>query len=169
MRALLDVNVLIALLDENHITHDRAWQWMDSNIASGWATCPIRQPAYPNQHTATEIAARLRQATDQEFHQFWPHGMSILATATVNWNLLISPRQLTDIYLLVLAVHNNGRFVTFDTRIRTTEPHVLSHHCLGAVAHVHPAIARSEYRQRSLGHQRFPVYHQWFSQWNRVY
>ena len=46
MRALLDVNVLIALLDENHITHDRAWQWMDSNIASGWATCPIRQPAY---------------------------------------------------------------------------------------------------------------------------
>ena len=132
MRALLDVNVLIALLDQNHIAHDPAWQWMDSNIESGWATCPITQngcirimsqPAYPNQHTTTEIAARLRQATDQEFHQFWPDGVSILATATVNWDLLIGPRQLTDIYLLALAVRRNGRFVTFDTRISTEMVH----------------------------------------------
>ena len=128
VRALLDVNVLIALLDQNHIVHDLAWQWMESNIESAWATCPITQngcvrimsqPAYPNQHTTGEIAARLRQATDQEFHQFWPDGVSILTTATVNWDLLIGPRQLTDIYLLALAVQNNGRFVTFDTRIST--------------------------------------------------
>ena len=128
MRALLDVNVLIALLDQNHIAHAPAWQWMESNIESGWATCPITQngcirimsqPAYPNQHTTTEIAVRLRQATDQEFHQFWPDGVSILETTTVNWDLLIGPRQLTDIYLLALAVQNNGRFVTFDSRIST--------------------------------------------------
>ena len=128
MRALLDVNVLTALMDQNHIAHDPAWQWMESNIESGWATCPITQngcirimsqPAYPNRHTVTEVAERLRQATDQEFHQFWPAEVSILATATINWDLLIGPRQLTDIYLLALAVRNNGRFVTFDSRIST--------------------------------------------------
>ncbi len=68
-RALFDVNVLIALLDQNHIAYDSAWEWMESNIQSGWATCPITQngclrimsqPAYPNHRTAGEIAARLR-------------------------------------------------------------------------------------------------------------
>jgi uncharacterized protein len=126
VHALLDVNVLIALLDQNHIAHDPAWEWMESNIESGWATCPITQngclrvmsqPAYPNHRTAAEIAARLRQATDQQFHQFWPDDSSILATTTVNWDLLIGPRQLTDVYLLSLAVQNNGSFITFDTRI----------------------------------------------------
>lgn len=126
MRALLDVNVLIALLDQNHIAHDSAWQWMESNIESGWATCPITQNgclrimsqrAYPNHRMTREIAARLRQATDQQFHQFWPDDSSILANDTINWELLIGPRQLTDIYLLSLAVQNTGRFVTFDTKI----------------------------------------------------
>jgi toxin-antitoxin system PIN domain toxin len=132
VRALLNVNVLIALLDQNHIAHDSAWQWMESNIESGWATCPITEngclrimfpPAYPNRRNTREVAARLREATDQQFHQFWPDDSSILATATVNWDLLIGPRQLTDIYLLSLAVQNNGRFVTFDTKISTEMVH----------------------------------------------
>jgi|TARA_B110000240_G_C13476185_1_gene443180 toxin-antitoxin system PIN domain toxin len=138
MRALLDVNVLIALLDQNHISHDVAWQWMEANIESGWATSPITQngcirimsqPAYPNQRTSTEIATRLRQATDHEFHQFWPDGVSILATATINWDLVIGPRQLTDIYLLALAVQNDGKFVTFDTKVSIEMVHgALSRH-----------------------------------------
>ena len=138
MRALLDVNVLIALLDQNHIAHDPAWQWLEDNIESGWATSPITQngcvrimsqPAYPNQHTSAEIATRLRQATDTEFHQFWPDGVSILNATMVNWNLLIGPRQLTDIYLLALAVQNDGRFVTFDTRVSPEMVHgALSRH-----------------------------------------
>ncbi|MDA0788823.1 MAG: VapC toxin family PIN domain ribonuclease [Proteobacteria bacterium] len=126
MHALLDVNVLIALLDQNHIAHDAAWRWMESNIEMGWATCPITQngclrimsqPGYPNHHTTREIAARLRQAMDQPFHQFWADDSSILSRDTVNWDLLIGPRQLTAIYLLSLAVQNNGRFVTFDTKV----------------------------------------------------
>ncbi|MCY3820271.1 MAG: hypothetical protein OXH52_13045 [Gammaproteobacteria bacterium] len=79
----------------------------------------MSQPAYPNRHNAMEVAARLRQAIGQEFHQFWPDGVSVLSTATVNWDLLIGPKQLTDIYLLALAVRNDGRFVTFDARVST--------------------------------------------------
>ena len=38
MRALLDVNVLIALLDADHIHHHRARDWLEANESSGWAT-----------------------------------------------------------------------------------------------------------------------------------
>ena len=57
MRALLDVNVLIALLDRDHVHHSRARSWLVTHAASGWASCPLTengcvrimaQPAYPN-------------------------------------------------------------------------------------------------------------------------
>ena len=43
MRALLDVNVLIALLDAGHVHHTRASQWLISEIGHGWASCPLTQ------------------------------------------------------------------------------------------------------------------------------
>ena len=43
MRALLDVNVLIALLDAEHLHHEAARRWLRNNIQHGWATCPITQ------------------------------------------------------------------------------------------------------------------------------
>ena len=42
-RALLDVNVLIALLDADHLHHARASAWLSANIAAGWASCAITQ------------------------------------------------------------------------------------------------------------------------------
>jgi predicted nucleic acid-binding protein len=36
MRALLDVNVLIALLDPDHSLHARATGWFASHARSGW-------------------------------------------------------------------------------------------------------------------------------------
>lgn len=43
MRALLDVNVLIALLDADHSLHERATQWWMRHARNGWASCPITQ------------------------------------------------------------------------------------------------------------------------------
>ena len=43
MRALLDTNVLIALLDTQHLHHDAAGRWLAENIGHGWATCPITE------------------------------------------------------------------------------------------------------------------------------
>ncbi len=37
MRALLDVNVLVALLDRQHVAHDRAHAWLAQNLCTGWA------------------------------------------------------------------------------------------------------------------------------------
>jgi len=123
MRALLDVNVLIALLDSSHIHHAPAMQWLGTHIVDGWASCPITQngcirimsqPAYPNSRPPLEIASRLREATLSAKHQFWADDASLLDMQTFDWQQLFNPRQLTDAYLLALAVQHSGVFVTFD-------------------------------------------------------
>ncbi len=43
--------------------------------------------------------------------------MSLLDDDLFNWTHLLGPRQLTDAYLLALAVRNKGRFVTLDGRV----------------------------------------------------
>ena len=126
MRGLLDVNVLIALLDADHISHRSAHDWLAQNIAHGWATCPITengclrvmaQPGYPNPLETHAVAERLRTATATAHHEFWADRHSILDVGVVAWDRLIGPKQLTDVYLLALAVQHGGRFVTFDRRI----------------------------------------------------
>ena len=37
MRALLDINVLIALLDGGHQNHNDARMWFLCNVGTGWA------------------------------------------------------------------------------------------------------------------------------------
>jgi hypothetical protein len=100
MRALLDVNVLIALLDAAHMHHARATQWLQQEIAHGWASCPLTQngclrimaqPAYPQALPLAAIVSRLAQAT--------------------------AHRQITVSYLLGLAVRHQCRFVSFDARL----------------------------------------------------
>ncbi len=123
MRALLDVNVLIALLDSAHIHHSQAMNWLSANIAGGWASCPITQngcirimsqSAYPNSRSPIEIASRLREATLSPQHQFWADDASLLDAELFDWQHLFNARQLTDAYLLALAVQHSGVFVTFD-------------------------------------------------------
>ena len=129
MRALLDVNVLIALMDAEHLHHEQARRWLRDNIRDGWATCPITQngclrimaqPRYSNPLPASLVAARLREATGTTHHQLWADEISLLHSGVVDWRQVICARQLTDVYLLALAAARGGRFVTFDTRIPVT-------------------------------------------------
>ena len=43
--------------------------------------------------------------------------MSLLEPRIADPSRIHGPRQLTDLYLLALAVHRSGRFVTFDTSV----------------------------------------------------
>ena len=126
MRALLDVNVLIALLDADHVHHAGATDWLTRNIEAGWASCPLTQngcirilsqPGYMNPLPPAAVAARLAEATRASWHAFWPDGVSLLAAEVVDWNAVLGSRQVTDVYLLALAVRNGGRLVTFDRAI----------------------------------------------------
>ena len=47
----------------------------------------------------------------------WPDDVSLLEPAIIDWQRVLGHRQVTDSYLLALAVRHRGRFVTFDGRI----------------------------------------------------
>jgi len=126
MAALLDVNVLIALLDAGHLHHDTATRWLGEHLDQGWASCPLTQngcirilsqTAYPNSAPAAEVAARLGEATRHPAHHFWPDAVSLLSQGLMDWSKLLSGRHITDAYLLALAVENRGTFVTLDQGI----------------------------------------------------
>ncbi len=126
MRALLDINVLLALLDAEHVDHQRVQEWVSAEIRHGWASCVltqngfvriISQPKYPSPVSPSEAIERLNRATRTEFHEFWPCSISLLDHRRVDPSRVHGPRQVTDIYLLALAVEHKGRFVTFDRSI----------------------------------------------------
>lgn len=123
MTALLDVNVLIALLDAGHLHHGAASSWLSDHLDEGWASCPLTQNgcirilsqnAYPNRAPAAEVAARLAEAAAHPAHSFWPDSASLLTPGLLDWSKLLSGRHITDAYLLALAVKHKGRFVTLD-------------------------------------------------------
>ena len=126
MRALLDVNALIALLDAQHLHHELAWHWSWDNTRHGWAACSLTrngcvrvmsQPAYPGNLPPRTVAARLRTAVTEDHHRAWTDDVDLLDPGTIDWRHVFGPRQIADIHLLALAVAHGGRFVTFDTRI----------------------------------------------------
>jgi uncharacterized protein len=126
MRALLDVNVLIALLDADHSLHGRATEWFAAHARSGWASCPISQngcvrimshPGYPNALPVRAVMERLAEGAAGGFHEFWPDDVSLLDPRVADSARIHGPRQLTDVYLLALAVRHGGRFVTFDASV----------------------------------------------------
>jgi toxin-antitoxin system PIN domain toxin len=123
MRLLLDVNVLIALLDADHLHHGSAREWLGAHASDGWASCPITQngcirvmsqPAYPNPLPVAAVVERLAAAARHPEHEFWADDCSLLDPATARSDRIHGPKQVTDIYLLALAVRHSGRFATFD-------------------------------------------------------
>lgn len=130
MRALLDVNVWIALLDDAHVFSQRANAWLREEDAA-IATCPIVEngvvrimssPAYSREFRLTpgDVAAHLRKACTQLDHQFWPADLSLRDAEAFDFSRLHGHRQITDAYLLALAVRNEGRLVTLDSAVSLT-------------------------------------------------
>src|SRR5215213_7577531 len=128
MRALLDINVIIALLDPDHTFHDRAHVWWAQNQSKGWASCPITEngtvrimsnPAYSSRvrFAPADLVARIRTFASQTNHIFWPDDISLRDAGTFTAAHILGSRQLTDIYLLALATKHGGRLSTFDSSI----------------------------------------------------
>jgi len=125
--ALLDVNVLIALLDRRHVHHEQAHGWFATAQGNGWATCPLTQnavlrilgqPRYPNSPGPPAVVAPLvAELVRHPQHQFWPDSLSLLVESHVDPSRLLDATQLTDTYLLALAVRHGGRLVSFDRRL----------------------------------------------------
>jgi uncharacterized protein len=122
---LLDVNVLLALADPQHIHHDAAHAWFARHASEGWATCPITEhafiriashPSYPNRPGDAQVVIELLRGTcARDGHRFWPDTVSL--RDIVHWDHALTHGQLTDVYLLAVAVAHGGRLATLDRRI----------------------------------------------------
>lgn len=127
MTFLLDVNVLIALIDPAHISHDTAHQWFEKLGNQSWATCPITEngvtrivghASYPNSAgSPADVAEIVAQMRELPGHVFWSDSISLIEASHVDESQIRTPAQVTDTYLLALAQANNGTLATFDRRL----------------------------------------------------
>ena len=127
MRHLLDVNVWVALLDEAHVFHAQALGFMQKRRVQ-IATCPLVEngvirvlnlPGYsvvgPVGFSA--VAGKLNEICAGLDHEFWPDRLSLRTPGVVNWPRVLGHNQITDVYLLALAVAQGGCLVTLDHRV----------------------------------------------------
>ena len=126
LRALLDVSVLLAIIDAEHDFHSNGRDWWQRNREHGWASCPLTQngflrvifqSAYARPMPLLEAVRTLQASTAGPLHQFWPDDLTLLDTGAIDYSRLLGHKQITDVYLLALAVKHGGRFVTLDRRV----------------------------------------------------
>jgi toxin-antitoxin system PIN domain toxin len=128
VRALFDVNALIALLHFQHTFHPAAFDWWTANSQYGWASCPITEngllrimsnPRYSAfvRFSVGEIGELIGRFVGNSDHEFWPDDISLIDKQVFDSDAILGPLQITDVYLLGLAAKNNGRLVTFDQSI----------------------------------------------------
>ena len=124
---LLDVNLVLALLDPQHVFHDAAHAWAEHEPDAPWYTCPIvqhgvlrvaSQPRYPNSPgTVDAVRGVLAQFAASPRHRFLVDDVSLLDAGRVADATLLTPAHLTDLHLLALAVRHGVQLATFDRRV----------------------------------------------------
>ena len=130
MRHLLDVNVWVALLDEAHVFHAQALAFVQRRKLK-IATCALvenavirvlNMPAYSKLGPVgfEAVARKLADICTELDHEFWPDDVSLRTPGLVQWPRVLGHQQISDIYLLALAVKHGGRLVTFDGSIART-------------------------------------------------
>jgi uncharacterized protein len=115
MTVLLDANVLIALLVDDHVHHRTAEDWF-ARLEGKFATSPstqgslmrllIREGQSPA--TAREV---LRAMAASPRHEFWPDDVPYTDVPTAG---ITGHRQVIDAYLAQLARGHDARLATFD-------------------------------------------------------
>ncbi len=113
---LLDANVLIALATPEHSLNARAVTWFRKGHR--FATCPITQGALFRFHlragveaTAESAKLLLKSISALPRHQFWPDDAAYLDMPA---NGIIGHKQVTDVYLVLLAQKHDGSLATLD-------------------------------------------------------
>jgi uncharacterized protein len=124
---LLDVNVLIALLWRAHENHERVLSWFAQNSKVGWATCPFTQagcvrilsnPAFSKDAPSPQQAIELLNVNlNHPAHVFWPDDLTLVEAVRPMEQLLVGHKQVTDAYLLGLAIRRKAKLITLDRSI----------------------------------------------------
>jgi toxin-antitoxin system PIN domain toxin len=127
--ALLDLNILTALLWPAHEHHEAAHRWFSVRLNAQWATCALTQlgfvrlvchPGFSRDAlSVAEALALLAANLAHPAHEFWTESLHIPSALKGMEPGLHGHRQLTDAYLLALASRRKGLLATFDRGLRT--------------------------------------------------
>ncbi len=124
---LIDVNLLFAIHQPGHSHFVTATRWFTTMGCTSFATCPITQAGLLRlltQHIADASPFSLQEArealahlTDLPGHSYWQDRPDFLTVTAKFYSKLQGHRQITDAYLLGLAIHNRGKLATLDRGI----------------------------------------------------
>jgi uncharacterized protein len=127
---LLDLNVLIALTDKDHADREKAERWFLSMGKDSWGLCPLTEAGFiriatnpamqPAAITVERAVAILKALGARPGYRYWP------ITEAETWVAVTAPfasritghQQVTDAYLLGMAIKENGVLVTFDRGLK---------------------------------------------------
>ena len=117
----------IALVDPAHALHDAAHVWFAQQGRVSWAPCPITEngllrivgnPRYPNSPGSTAaVMPALASVTGLPGHEYWPDDVRLMNATQLDTDRLLGHGQVTDSYLLALAVAHGGKLASFDRRL----------------------------------------------------
>jgi toxin-antitoxin system PIN domain toxin len=126
MTLLADINVLIALADPNHVFHSPARSWLAAHPRLALATCALTEngflriyghPSYPQGPGSPEAALQdLQVYRKRRGHHFLACDLSFDDPLFTDLRG-VTPKQLTDLYLVGLARRHSSRLATFDASI----------------------------------------------------
>lgn len=127
-RLLLDVNVWVALFDDSHVHNTQALALFQSAPKPKIATCPLIEngvlrilnlPGYSARGPLgfEVVRDKLQLACADVDHEFWPDDLSLRHDRLINWPRIFGHNQITDVYLLAMAVSRGGALATFDHRV----------------------------------------------------
>lgn len=130
--SLLDVSVLIALFWKGHPSHRKALEWFGRHASAGWATCPLTQAAFvrivsnPAFSASAVSPGEATQALEKSLahpdHEYWPADISYLKAIEPFASQIVGHKQVSDAYLVGLAIHHGGSLVTMDRGILELVP-----------------------------------------------
>ncbi len=125
---LLDVNLLIALARQDHTAHQTVKRWFQRVGGKSWATCALTEAAFVRivsnprflEHCPdlSEAIDMLRALTSLRGHQFWTLDITFADAVQPIESRLFGHQQVTDAYLLGLAVRKRGAIATLDAGIK---------------------------------------------------
>lgn len=123
MSFLLDANVLIALTHPEHEHHERARRWVAATEAPV-AVCPVVEGALVRfmiriGHAPGTVTLLLSRLAAMPGYQWWPDSVSY---REVNLSGLRGHRQVTDAYLVALAMAHGAQLATLDAGLRVAHP-----------------------------------------------
>ncbi len=126
VKYLADVNILIALLDEDHIHHKLVVKWFDATDEDEFGVCAITEAGFlrvttnpkAGWNTIETALDSLASLNNHSGYRFWSISQGWSTLAAPFMERVFGHQQITDAYLLGLAVKQGGVLVTMDKGIR---------------------------------------------------